>query len=201
MAEPMDLAEQVVESFHEHIDSTMQAIAPLSQALADASELLVHALLNEGKILCCGEGACGLLAQHFTETLLGRGERERPALPAITLSNDAAVLTGIAGSSSYNDIFARQVRALGQPRDALLLIAHSTGTGATLQALQAAHDRALPVVVLCSEAHGDLRALLAPEDIELQVPQQSRARFVETGLLSLNILGGLIELQLFGSEV
>ncbi len=200
MAESMDLAEQVVESFHHHIDCTMQAIAPLSQALADASELLVHALLHEGKILCCGEGASGLLAQHFTETLLGRADRERPALPALAL-NDAAVLSGIASANSYNDIFARQLRALGQPRDAVLLIAHATGTGATLQALQAAHDRGLPVVVLCSESHGDLRALLAPEDIELQVPQLSRARFIETGLLALNILSELIELQLFGSEV
>lgn len=197
----MELSDHVVEAFHRHLDSTMQAIGPISRPLADASEVLVHALLNEGKILCCGEGASGLLAQHLCEALLARFHRERPALPAICLASDAAVLTAIAGDGSFNDIFARQIRALAQPRDALVLVAHSTGSGTALQAVLAAHDRGVRVVVLANEQNSDLYALLAPEDIELRIPGDSRPRFLETGLVALNTLCELIELQLFGGEV
>lgn len=196
----MDLTEYAVESFHRHLDSTMQAIEPLGHCLADASEQLVHTLLGEGKILCCGEGGSGLLAQHFVESLLGRFQRERPALPAISLASDAATLTAIAGDGSFNDIFARQIRALGQERDMLLLVAHGSGSGTALQAIVAAHDRGLRVVVLCNEQNSDLGALLGPDDIALRVPCASRARFLETGLLALHTLCELIELQLFGEE-
>lgn len=196
----MELTEYAVESFHRHLDSTMQAIEPLSHGLAEASEQLVHTLLNEGKILCCGEGASGLLAQHFVEALLGRYQRERPALPALSLASDASTLTAIAGDGSFSDIFARQIRALGQPRDMVLLVAHGSGSGTALQAIVAAHDRDLRVVVLCNEQNSDLGALLAPDDIELRVPGTSRPRFLETGLLALHTLCELIELQLFGEE-
>jgi len=197
----MDLTEQVIDGFHHHIDSTMQAIETLAPAIADASELLVQTLLSDGKIFCCGEGASGLLGQYFAGALLNRFQRERPSLPAIALSCDAAALTAIAADASFNEIFAKQIRALAQPQDVLVLISHNTGSGTALQTIQSAHDREMRVIVVCTEQSGDIQALLSVEDLELRIPSEQRARFLEVALLTLNSLCELIELQLFGSEV
>lgn len=197
----MDLTEHVVDTFHRHIDSTMQAIESLSPAIVAASEALVGTLLNEGKILCCGEGGSGLLSQHFANLLLNRFQRERPGLPAIALNGDAALLTAIATDSSFNEIFAKQIRTLAQAQDILLLISHGTGSGTALQTIQSAHDRDIRVIVICGSNDNDLRALLTPEDIELNVGDVPRAAFMEIALLALHSLCELIELQLFGSEV
>lgn len=197
----MNLTDVVLDNFHRHIDTTMHVIEELSPPIAAASEVLVGALLNEGKILCCGEGCSGLLSQHFANSLLNRFQRERPGLPAISLSGDAAALTGIAADSSFNEIFARQVRTLAQPNDVLLLISHGTGSGTALQTIQAAHDRNIRAIVLCGDNDADIRALFGIEDIELRVGNVSRMQFMELGLLILHNLCELIEMQLFGSEV
>ncbi len=197
----MELSDYVVDTFHRHIDSTMQAIEPLSPAIAMAGEVLVSVLLNEGKILCCGEGCSGLLSQHFASLLLNRFQRERPGLPAIALNGDAAMLTAIATDSSFNEIFAKQIRTLAQPQDILLLISHGTGSGTALQTIQSAHDRNVRVIVLCGNNENDIRALLTPDDIELNVGDVQRTSFIEIALLTLHSLCELIELQLFGSEV
>lgn len=197
----MDFTERVIDHFHQHIDCTMQAIEGLAPAIAEASTVLVNSLLSEGKVLCCGEGGSGLLAQQFVNALLNRFQCERPGLPAIALSADAAALSAIAADNSFNEIFARQIRALALPQDALLLISHGTGSGTALQTIQAAHDRGIQVIVLCAEQNNDIQALLSAEDIELRIPGEQRARFLEIALLSLHSLCELIELQLFGSEV
>jgi D-sedoheptulose 7-phosphate isomerase len=197
----MELTDRVVDTFHRHIDTTMQAIEMLSPAIANASEVLVGALLSEGKILCCGEGCSGLLSQHFAHLLLNRFQRERPGLPAIALNGDAAMLTAIATDTSFNEIFAKQIRTLAQPQDILLLISHSTGSGTALQTIQSAHNRNVRVIVLCGSNENDIRALLTTDDIELNVGDVQRAAFMEIALLTLHSLCELIELQLFGSEV
>ena len=197
----MELTERVIDIFHRHIDNTMQAIEPLTPNIAIASEILVSTLLNDGKILCCGEGCSGLLSQYFANALLNRFQRERPGLPAIALNSDAAALTAIATDTSFNEIFAKQIRTLAQPQDAVVLISHGTGSGTALQTIQSAHDRGARVVVICSDDDTDIRALLASEDIELRIEHAQRAQFLEIALLALHSLCELIELQLFGSEV
>jgi D-sedoheptulose 7-phosphate isomerase len=197
----MDLTAQVIDTFHSHIDHTMQAIELLAPAIADAGAVLVQSLLSDGRIFCCGEGSSGLLAQHFAISLGNRFQRERPGLPAIALGGDGAALTAIAADASFNEIFARPIRTLAQPQDVLLLISHGSGSGTALQTIKAAHDRGLRVLVLCNDQDSDIQALLSPEDLELRTPGDQRPRFFEIALLTLNSLCELIELQLFGSEV
>ncbi len=196
----MELTEHVIDIFHRHIDHTMQAIEHLTPNIAVASEMLVATLLNEGKIFCCGEGSSGLLSQHFAVTFLNRFQRERPGLPVIPLSSDAAMLTAIATDASFTEIFAKQIRTLTQPQDAVLLISHGTGSGTALQTIQSAHDRGARVIVVCSE-DADISALLTSDDIELSIGHAARAQFMEIALLVLHSLCELVELQLFGSEV
>jgi D-sedoheptulose 7-phosphate isomerase len=201
MSNAMNLTDVVIDNFHRHIDTTMQIIEELAPTIASASEVLVNALLNDGKILCCGEGCSGLLSQHFANALLNRFQRDRPGLPALALSGDAAVLTAIATDSSFNEIFARQVRTLAQPNDVLLMISHGTGSGTALQTIQSAHDRNIRAIVLCADNDADIRALFGADDIELGLGDVSRMQFMELGLLVLHNLCELVELQIFGSEV
>jgi D-sedoheptulose 7-phosphate isomerase len=197
----MNNAEHILETFHQHLDCTMQSMEALAPAIAEAADLMTQSLLGEGKILCCGEGIAGLLAQHFSASLLNRFQRERPGLPALALCSDAATLTAIASDNSFNEIFARQVRALAMPQDMLLLINPGSGSGIALQTLQAAHDRGLQVIVIGPEEDSDLQALLLPEDLELRIAGSRRGRFAEVALIALNCLCETIEQQLFGAEV
>jgi D-sedoheptulose 7-phosphate isomerase len=196
----VELTEHVADIFHRHIDGTMQAIEPLAPSIALASEMLVSTLLNDGKILSCGEGSSGLLSQHFANALLNRFQRERPGLPAIALNSGAALLTAIATDASFNEVFAQQIRTLAQPQDIVVLISHGTGSGTALQTIQSAHDRNVRVIVICSEEDIDIGALLTSEDIELRIECPRRAQFFELALLVAHSLCELIELQLFGGE-
>lgn len=196
----MDSYQRVVDHFHRHLDGTMQTMEAYAAGIAELSGRLVQALLSDNKIIACGEGSAALLAQHFAGTLLNRYRRERPGLPALALPADAATVTAIAASSSYNEIFAKPLRALGQPGDILLLIAHDSGSGTALQTIQAAHDRDILVVALCAAAGDDLRSLLAADDIELSLPAEDRISFFELALPVLHCLCELIDDQLFGIE-
>src|SRR3546814_3529011 len=109
---------------------------------------MVNPLLNEIKLLCCGNGGSAVHAQHFSSELLNRLERERPSLPAIALTDDSATITSSANDYSYNEVFSKQIRALGQPGDVLLAISTSGNSANIIQAIQAAHDREMLVVAL-----------------------------------------------------
>jgi len=195
----MDLHHHVVEIFHQSIDSKMQTLDEVSSHIASCSELIVRGLLNENKILCCGEGLSGAIAQIFCASLLNRYHYERPGLPAICLSSDATTLTAITADSTLNEIFSKQIRALGQAGDILLVIANGR-TGSILQAIQTAHDREMIVLALHDNDSSDISSLLLPEDMNIKIPGESAARVIETELLVINCLSELIDRQLFGSE-
>ena len=157
-------------------------------------------LLNEGKILSCGNGGSAGDAQHFSSELLNRFERERPSLPAVALTTDSSTITSIANDYSYNEIFSKQIRALGQPGDVLLAISTSGNSANVIQAIQAAHDREMTVVALTGRDGGGMASLLLPEDVEIRVPAKVTARIQEVHLLTIHCLCDLIDSQLFGSE-
>ena len=193
----MDNSEQVLDLFHRHIESCMYTMESLSDTIAQASNCIVESMLHEHKIICCGEGSSALIAQHLATNLLTSFQHERPALPAMVLSADAA--TAIAVDSSYNDIYANQIRALGQAGDCLVLCYYGNGANATLRAIQAAHERDMRVISLCNLGGGDASSLLAPEDVELAFPVEDRARAIEMQLIAVHAICELIDSQLFGN--
>lgn len=194
----MDNTEQVLDLFHRHIESCMYTMESLSDVIVQASECLVESMLHEHKVICCGEGTSGLIAHHLATNLLTSFQQERPALPAMVLSADAA--TAIAVDSSYNDIYANQIRALGQAGDCLVLCYYGNGSTATLRAIQAAHERGMRVVSLCNLSGGDASSLLSPEDVELAFPVEDRARVTEMQLIAVHSICELIDSQLFGNS-
>jgi len=196
----MDSIERIEQLFHDSIDTKVKASEVLPRVIASAGQLMVNALLNDGKILSCGNGGSAGDAQHFSSELLNRFERERPSLPAIALTTDSSTVTSIANDYSYNEIFSKQIRALGTDRDVLLAISTSGNSANVIQAIQAAHDRGMKVVALTGRDGGNMSSLMHPEDVEIRVPAQSTARIQEVHLLAIHCLCDYIDRQLFGAD-
>ena len=176
------------------MDCADVVIAPLVRAGASLTECL----LADGKILLCGDGSSALIAQFFAVSLMNQGERERPGLPAVVLDNSTALLGAIEGDYGISEGFARQIRAIGQPGDRLVLFT-STGTAASLlNAVAAAHEREMTVIAITAHSGGHLPALLAERDIEVRVPVSTRFRIHENHLLLSFALCELVEYQMFG---
>lgn len=193
------MLDHITSHFSDSIDAQIRAAEELPPYIAQAAELMVHSLVNEGKILVCGNGGSASAAQHFSSEMLNRFERERPGLPAIALSTDTSTLTSIACDYSYNEVFSKQIRALGQPGDILLVISASGRSPNLVQSIQAAHDREMAVVALTGQDGGNCARLLHPEDVEIRVPSNTVCRTQEVQLLVLHCLCDLIDEFLFGS--
>jgi D-sedoheptulose 7-phosphate isomerase len=196
----MDMQHRIRQLFTDSIETKTRAMDVLGPVIEQASQAMVNGLLNEGKILSCGNGGSAGDAQHFSSELLNRFERERPSLPAIALTTDSSTITSIANDYSYEEIFSKQIRALGQPGDVLLAISTSGNSSNVMQAIQAAHDRDMVVVALTGRDGGAIAPLLLPDDVEIRVPARSTARIQEVHLLAIHCLCDLIDRQLFGSE-
>jgi D-sedoheptulose 7-phosphate isomerase len=190
--------QRVITLFHESIEAKMNAGEYLAPLIAQASERMVAALLYERKILTCGNGMSAAQAQMFTACLLNRFDQERPSLPAFNLGSDFTTQSAIASDGGLNEIFSKQIRALGQPGDILLLLTSSGKAANLVQAISAAHDRDMQVIALTAGDGGDVAALLDDGDIELRVPTTVKPRIHEVHLLSIFCLCDLIEQQLFG---
>jgi len=195
----MDYYKIIAENFQSTIETIALSVDTLAQPIERASQLMVRALLEDRKILACGNGVDGALAQLFASNLLSRFEHDRPALPALALSSDGASLTAIAQSGGINDVYSRQLRALGQGGDILLCINSAGTAGNLLRAVQAAHERNMGVIALSNAADGELSALLHAEDVELRIDATRPPRVVELHTMSIHCLCELIEHSLFGS--
>lgn len=196
----MNYQERVKQHFTASIETKMQAMEALTPFITQAADCMVQALTQEKKILSCGNGGSAGDAQHFSAELLNRFEMERPPLPAIAITTDTSTLTSIANDYSFEQIFSKQVRALGQSGDVLLAISTSGNSPNIIEAIKAAHDRDMPVVQLTGKEGGNMRSMLCDSDIEICVPSTSTARIQEVHLLVIHCLCDLIDTQLFGGE-
>lgn len=196
----MNLEQRVYEHFQASIDTKTTSAEILPDAITAAADAIVKSLLNGGKVLSCGNGGSAGDAQHFSSELLNRFERERPALPAVALTTDSSTLTSIANDYSYNEVFSKQVHALGQSGDILLAISTSGNSGNVIEAIHAAHDRDMLVVSLTGRDGGAMESIRGDNDIEIRVPSDVTARIQEVHLLVIHCLCDLIDHQLFGEE-
>ena len=194
----MSLQDRIINHFSDSIQTKQDAMASLCELIEFASQKIVEALVNDKKVLTCGNGGSAGDAQHFSSEMLNRFERERPALPAIALSTDTSTITSIANDYSYDEVFAKQIRALGQAGDILLAYTTSGNSGNIVKAVQVAHDREMTVIALSGKDGGLLASILNEGDIEIRVPSPSTARIQEVHLLISHCLCDLIDHQLFG---
>jgi len=153
-----------------------------------------------GKVMACGNGGSAADAQHFAAEFVGRFERERPELGAMALSTDSSLMTAIANDYHFDQIFSKQVRALGQPGDVLLAISTSGNSSNVLAAIEAAHQRDLIVVALTGKGGGKIAQVLRETDIHICVPHERTARIQEVHLLVLHCLCDGVDSQLLGEQ-
>jgi D-sedoheptulose 7-phosphate isomerase len=194
----MDLRHRVDSLFADSIDTKRRAHDVVAQPLVQAAELIVSRLLAGSKVLACGNGGSAGDAQHFSSEMLNRFEHERPGLPAIALTTDTSTLTSIANDYAFEQVFAKQLRALGQPGDVLLAISTSGNSANVLAAAEAAHELDMWVVALSGRDGGRLTSVLRTGDVEIRVPAESTARIQEVHLLAIHCLCDLIDTQLLG---
>lgn len=196
----MDLQERILGHFLESIEVKQRSAGDLVEYVQRAGDLMVECLLNEGKILSCGNGGSAGDAQHFSAELLNRFEKERPGLPAIALTTDSSTLTAIANDYDYNEIFSKQVSALGNDRDVLLAISTSGNSPNVITAIKAAHERGMSVVALTGRDGGDIAGMLSDQDVEIRVPSERTARIQEVHLIVIHCLCDFIDTRLFGGD-
>lgn len=193
-----ELTDRVVATFNQSIRTQTRSLETLASVIADASAMVIHSLLEGHKVLSCGNGGSAGDAQHFSSEMLNRFERERPGLPAIALTADTSTLTSIANDYHFNDVFAKQIRALGESGDCLLAITTSGNSANILSAVDAAHERDMRIIALTGRDGGGLASLLEHDDLEIRVPSDSTARIQEVHRLAIHCLCDLIDHQLLG---
>lgn len=194
----MDLISRIKQNFQDSISTKQMAADLLAEPLSTSAQMITQCLLGGGKVLSIGNGGSAGDAQHFSSEMLNRFEMERPGLPAIALTTDSSTLTSIANDYSYDQVFSKQVNALGQQGDILLAISTSGNSTNVNRAIQAAHDREMQVIALSGKQGGDMASLLTADDVEIRVPSDSTARIQEVHLLAIHCICDLVDHQLLG---
>ena len=196
----MDTTQRVKNNFLESIQIKTESLDKLAPIVAEAARAMANSLLNNHKILACGNGGSAADAQHFSAEMLNRFEMERPGLPAIAITTDSSTLTSIANDYQYADIYSKQIRALGQKNDVLLAISTSGNSHNVIHAIDAAHDINMLVIALTGKDGGEIRSMLNNNDFEICVPTKSTARIQEVHIMIIHSLCDLIDLQLLGQD-
>ena len=176
------LEQRIQQQFFEGADLQYQTAEALARPITEAVNAVISALTAGGKLLLCGQGGGALLAQHVSALLIGRLERERPPLAALSIAPDP-----------------RAIQALGLPGDLLLLVdPAASDLDASMAAVRAAQGKDMTVVLLVGTSGAGLRETLAETDVLITVPHERASRVLEAQLLVLHALCDAIDVQLMG---
>ncbi|MDK9725559.1 MAG: phosphoheptose isomerase [Sterolibacteriaceae bacterium MAG5] len=196
----MNLPDRIRQHFEDSIAAKRAAADAMAGPIAAAVQAMVDCLKAGGKIMACGNGGSAADSQHFAAELLNRFEKERAPLAAIALTTDTSTLTSIGNDYRFEDVFAKQVMALGRPGDVLLAISTSGNSPNVMEAIAVAHQRGVRVVALTGKGGGKMTAQLKSDDIHLCVPADRTARIQEVHLLTLHCLCDGIDTLLLGDS-
>jgi D-sedoheptulose 7-phosphate isomerase len=181
------LEQRIQQQFFDSADLKYQSAETLARPIADAAGALIGAVTAGGKVLVCGCGSAAALATHMAALFIGRFERERPPLPALALTNHPEP--------------AKQLQALGHAGDVLLLLDPGDTDGVSArEAIAAAHDKEMTVLLLAGKGGDVLAEPLGETDVTIVVPHERSVRVLELQLLALHCLCDAIDLQLMGEQ-
>jgi D-sedoheptulose 7-phosphate isomerase len=192
------LDQRIQQHFYDSADLKYQSAEKLSPHIEAAVQAIVAAFANGNKVLACGNGGSAADAQHFAAELVGRFERERPELAAISLATDTSLLTAVANDYDYSQVFSKQVKALGIAGDVLLAISTSGNSANVMEAVKAAKLRDMTVVALTGKGGGRMNELLREEDIHIIVPSARTCRIQEVHLLCIHAICDAVDWSLIG---
>ena len=196
----MTLQDRIQKQFDDNMATNRAALVAMVAPIVAAIQLMVDCLQQDGKIMACGNGGSAADSQHFAAELINRFERERAPLAALALTTDSSILTSIANDYAYDQVFSKQVSALGRAGDVLLAISTSGNSSNVMAAIDAAHARGVRVVALTGKKGGAMAARLRPDDIHLCVPSDRTGRIQEIHLLTLHCLCDGIDALMLGEN-
>ena len=195
------LEQRIQQHFIDSADLKYQIAQAMSAPISAAVQALLACITGGGKILACGAGASASQAQMFASLCVSGLERDRPELAAVALTSDSGFLGSISGAASLsNHYLARQVRALGQASDVLLVISISGNESCMLEAIEAAHERDMMVVVLTGNTGGALAGRVRETDVLITVPHERPLRVREVHDVVLHCLCDGVDTQLLGEQ-
>ncbi|MEY2618501.1 MAG: hypothetical protein RL522_1503 [Pseudomonadota bacterium] len=194
------LEQRIQQHFIDSADLKYQAAQSLTKPIVDAIQAVLACVTSGGKVLACGNGGAAADALNFSSRFVGRFERERPELAAIALNADTALITGTGTVHDFSQVYARQVRALGQTGDVLLALSVDGQCANVLAAVEAAHERDMSVVALTGHGGGRLVQALRETDVNICVPHDRAPRIHEVHLLALHCLCDGVDSQLLGDQ-
>jgi D-sedoheptulose 7-phosphate isomerase len=189
----MNLQNRIISQVSESVKTSQASVTSLVELIEAASQLLVNSLLNDKKILTCGNGHLFFCPELFSSLMLDQFERHRPSLPVIALTSDIAAVE----YSQFDDIFAKQIRSLGQNGDLLVVFSDGKHSPVIARAINTAHEKQILVIALTSNQSDKIGSMLNENDVEIRVPSISKARIQEAHLLIIHCLSDLIDYQLF----
>lgn len=194
----MDSSRRIADIFRESLLTIDRASAQISPQIERAANLMIRCLMEGGKILVAGNGGSAADAQHFSAEMMNRFEMDRPPLPAVALTTDTSTLTSIANDFDYQHVFSKQIRALGQPGDTLLVITTSGNSENLSQAVKTSHEKEMHCVALNGKQGGELTGVLKADDVNIVVPGNSTARIQEVHGIVIHCFCDLIDRHLLG---
>ena len=197
----MDMTSHMTSHFNDAIDAFKLSARELAEPLSASVDLVFGSLANNGKILACGNGGSAADAQHFIAELVGRFERDRLPLGGVALNTDTSIMTAVGNDYGFDAVFERQVMALGQPGDVLVAISTSGNSANVIRAIEAAHDREMPIIALTGKGGGKIGEILLETDIHLCVPHDRTMRIQEVHILLLHALCDGIDALLLGDTL
>jgi D-sedoheptulose 7-phosphate isomerase len=194
----MERLNRVKKIFSDSITVKEEARSTLAPLIVKAAEVILTSLMDNNKVMSCGNGGSAADAQHFSSEMLNRFERERPGLAAFALTTDASTITSVANDYQFADIFAKQIRALGRPGDVILAFSTSGNSSNIVSAIDAAHEQDARVVLISGRDGGEAAMALNPDDIEVRVASSSTARIQEVHLIITHCICDLVDNHLLG---
>jgi len=185
--------EIIDQAFSEHIEALEKTHITISQNIEIAADLIAKSLTSGGTIFWCGNGGSAADSQHIAAEFVGRFKKDRRPLRSIALTTDSSVLTCVANDYSYEEIFSRQLNALGRDGDILVAITTSGKSENIKQALIQAQNMGIKTIGLLGKKGGECKDY---SDVSLIVPSDITARIQETHILIEHLLCELVEHKL-----
>jgi D-sedoheptulose 7-phosphate isomerase len=194
----LDLLSRINNHFEDSARLKLALAELLSAPIEAAAQVMAEAFINEKKVLVCGNGGGAANAQYFSSRMLNHFEVERPGLATIALNADSTTLTAIANFGHFDQTYAKQVQALGQADDVLVVISTSGNAANIINAIHAAKERQMKLIAFSGGDGGLVMELLEEQDIHLGVPHDNAARIQEVYVLILHCLCDAIDCLLLG---
>jgi D-sedoheptulose 7-phosphate isomerase len=194
----MNNSQRIKNYFTESISLQIQCAEELPDRISQASKQLVACLLTENKIMACGNGSSAADAQDFTTKLINRFQTERPSLPGLALTTDLNAITAIANDYHFNQIFSKQLSALGKSNDILVVLSSSGNSLNLIEAIRVAHAKKITVIALTGNDGGDVRKSLNAQDTHICIPSDTAEHVQEVHRLVLHCFCDLIDNKIFG---